>query len=46
MEMTLGEKIRKARKRKMTQAELAEAVGVHETTIRRWESGERSLGEQ
>ena len=42
MNMTLGEKIRKARKRKMTQAELAEAIGVHEMTIRRWELGERS----
>ena len=39
MNMTLGEKIRKARKRKMTQAELAEAIGVHEMTIRRWELG-------
>ena len=42
MQMTLGEKIRKARKGKMTQAELAEAIGVHEMTIRRWELGERS----
>ena len=42
MNMTLGEKIRKARKGKMTQAELAEAIGVHEMTIRRWELGERS----
>ena len=41
MNMTLGEKIRKARKGKMTQAELAEAIGVHEMTIRRWELGER-----
>ena len=42
MEMTLGERIRKARKGKMTQAELAHAIGVHEMTIRRWESGLRS----
>lgn len=42
MEMTLGEKIRKARKGKMTQAELAHEIGVHEMTIRRWESGIRS----
>jgi len=39
MKMTLGEKIRKVRKGKMTQAELAEAIGVHEMTIRRWELG-------
>lgn len=44
MEMTLGERIRKARKvnGKMTQAELAERIGVHEMTVRRWESGERT----
>ena len=43
MEMTLGERIRKARRGrgKMTQAELAERIGVHEMTVRRWESGER-----
>lgn len=41
MKMTLGERIRKARKGKMTQAELAEKIGVHEITIRRWELGER-----
>lgn len=41
MELTLGERIRKARKGNMTQAELAERVGVHEGTIRRWELGER-----
>ena len=35
MEMSLGERIRKARKGNMTQAELAERVGVHEGTIRR-----------
>ncbi len=43
MEMTLGERIRKARKGKnMTQAELAHSIGVHEITIRRWELGERN----
>lgn len=42
MEMTLGERIRKARKGKMTQSELAEAIGVHEITVRRWELGERT----
>lgn len=40
--MTLGERIKKARKGKYTQAELAELVGVHEMTLRRWEQGERS----
>ena len=39
MEMTLGEKIRNARKRKMTQVELANEIGVHEMTVRRWEVG-------
>ncbi|MBQ3695055.1 MAG: helix-turn-helix transcriptional regulator [Synergistaceae bacterium] len=42
MNLTLGERIRTSRKGKMTQAQLAEAVGVHEITIRRWESGERT----
>lgn len=37
--MTVGERIKRARKGKFTQAELAELMGVHETTIRRWESG-------
>lgn len=41
MDMTLGERIRKARKGKMTQAELANLIGVHEITVRRWELGER-----
>lgn len=41
MKMRLGERIKKARKGKGTQAELAEQIGVHEMTIRRWESGER-----
>ena len=40
--MTLGERIKQARKGKYTQAELAELVGVHEMTLRRWEQGERS----
>ncbi len=42
MKMTLGERIRKARKGNMTQAELAELIGVHEITVRRWELGERT----
>ena len=42
MEMTLGERIRKARKGNMTQAELAKLIGVHEITVRRWELGERT----
>ena len=41
MELTLGEKIRTLRKGKMTQPELAERIGVHEATVRRWELGER-----
>ena len=40
--MTLGERIKQARKGKYTQAELAELLGVHEMTLRRWEQGERS----
>ena len=40
--MTLGERIKEARKGKYTQEELATLVGVHENTLRRWESGERS----
>ena len=40
--MTLGERIRKARKGKYTQAELADILGIHEMTLRRWELGERS----
>ena len=36
--MGIGEKIKTLRKQlKMTQTELAEKIGVHETTIRRWE---------
>jgi transcriptional regulator with XRE-family HTH domain len=38
--MTNGEVIQLYRKRsRKTQAELAESLGVHEMTIRRWESG-------
>ena len=34
----IGARIKEARKRiKMTQPELAEKIGVHETTVRRWE---------
>ncbi len=40
--MTLGERIRTARKEKYTQEELAEMIGVHVNTLRRWERGERS----
>lgn len=39
--MTLGEKIKAARKRKYTQEELAEILGVHPNTIVRWEHGTR-----
>lgn len=42
--MKIGERIRNARKHnkeKYTQAQLAEAIGVHEITVRRWEKGER-----
>ena len=42
MNLTLGERIRTLRKGKMTQAQLAEAIGLSEITIRRWESGERT----
>ena len=37
--MGIGERLKSIRKGKYTQAELAEILGVHETTIRRWESG-------
>lgn len=40
--MTLGERIKTFRKGRFSQAELAEVVGVHENTLRRWELGERS----
>jgi transcriptional regulator with XRE-family HTH domain len=39
--MTVGERIREIRKHKFTQAQLAEAIGVHVMTVRRWESGSR-----
>lgn len=38
----IGERLKVIRKGKFTQAELAEKIGVHEITIRRWESGHRS----
>ena len=38
----LGEKIKELRKGRFTQAELSELIGIHENTLRRWESGERS----
>ncbi|MBQ7559586.1 MAG: helix-turn-helix transcriptional regulator [Synergistaceae bacterium] len=40
--MTLGERIKNFRKGRFSQAELADIVGVHENTLRRWELGERS----
>lgn len=40
--MKLGEKIRALRKRRYTQEELAEIVGVHLNTIVRWERGDRN----
>lgn len=43
--MGIGARIKAARKGKYNQAELAELVGVHETTIRRWEL-ERDDGPQ
>ncbi len=42
MILTLGERIRKARKGKYSQTDLAELIGVHINTIRRLEFGERS----
>lgn len=41
MELTLGDRIRQARKGKMTQSELAESLGLSDMTIRRWEAGTR-----
>lgn len=40
--MTLGEKIRALRKRRYSQEELAEIIGVHVNTIVRWERGDRN----
>ena len=43
-EETFGQRLRRLRKKHgFTQAELAFQIGVHEITIRRWESGERPL---
>ena len=38
--MTLGEKIKKLRKGKYTQEELAYRIGVHVNTLIRWERGD------
>ncbi|MBR0168937.1 MAG: helix-turn-helix domain-containing protein [Synergistaceae bacterium] len=39
MSETIGERLRRLRKKSgLTQPELADLVGVHETTIRRWEN--------
>ena len=40
--MNLGERIRDLRKKKYTQEELAELVGVHVNTLIRWEHGDRN----
>ena len=37
----LGARIKKLRKGKFSQAELAERLGVHEMTVRRWENTDR-----
>lgn len=43
-EETFGERLKRLRKKHgFTQAELAFQIGVHEMTVRRWESGERKL---
>ena len=39
--MTLGEKIKALRKKRYTQEELADRVGVHVNTLIRWERGDR-----
>lgn len=39
--MTLGEKIKTLRKKKYTQEELADRLGVHVNTLIRWERGDR-----
>ena len=39
--MQLGEKIKVLRKKKYTQEELAERLGVHVNTLVRWERGDR-----
>ena len=39
--MTLGEKIKTLRKKKYTQEEFADRLGVHVNTLIRWERGDR-----
>ena len=39
--MTLGEKIKILRKKRFTQEELAERLGIHVNTLVRWERGDR-----
>lgn len=40
--MTLGEKIKALRKKKFTQEELADRLGIHVNTLVRWERGDRN----
>lgn len=40
--MTFGERLRKCRKGRLNQEELASLIGVHINTISRWENGSRS----
>ena len=40
--MTFGERLRKSRKGRLNQEELASLIGVHTNTISRWENGSRS----
>lgn len=40
--MTFGERLRKSRKGRLNQEELASLIGVHINTISRWENGSRS----
>ena len=39
--MTLGEKIKTLRKKRYTQEELADRLGIHVNTLVRWERGDR-----
>ena len=42
--MKIGERIKNTRKKNgLTQAELAEKLGVHEVTVRRWENTDKEL---